>query len=126
MRAPVRFLFHRAPGTSRPSFVAPLRESGLKPADEIARGTFLVASPMLRDPNFVRSVVLLCEHTEEGSWGLVVNRRTELTLGDVLQILRVGGEGVAQQAGLAHEADAGLVGLEEPFMRVKGERIDPF
>lgn len=84
MRTPVRFLFPVLPGPAGPPFVAPLRESDLKPADEIARGTFLVASPMLRDPNFVRSVVLLCEHTEEGSWGLVVNRRTELTLGDVL------------------------------------------
>jgi putative transcriptional regulator len=51
------------------------------------RGDFLVASPILRDPNFQRTVVLLCEHDEdEGSMGLVVNRPTEVTLQTALQI----------------------------------------
>jgi len=50
------------------------------------RGDFLVASPILRDPNFQRSVVLLCEHDEdEGSMGLVVNRPTEVTLEAALE-----------------------------------------
>ena len=30
--------------------------------------------PQLRDPNFSRTVVLLCRHSEEGAFGLVVNR----------------------------------------------------
>lgn len=47
----------------------------------VGPGTFLVASPILRDPNFARTVVLLCEHDdEEGSMGLVINRPTEVTL----------------------------------------------
>jgi len=37
-------------------------------------GSFLVARPMLRDPNFVQSVVLMLQHGEEGAFGLVVNR----------------------------------------------------
>ena len=40
--------------------------------------TLLLAMPQLRDPNFVRSVVLLCEHGEKGALGFVVNRPTEL------------------------------------------------
>lgn len=32
--------------------------------------------PQLDDPNFRRSVVLLCQHTSEGAWGLVLNRPT--------------------------------------------------
>jgi putative transcriptional regulator len=48
---------------------------------KVEPGTFLIASPILRDPNFARTVVLLCEHDdEEGSMGLVINRRTEVTL----------------------------------------------
>ena len=35
----------------------------------------------MADPNFRRTVVLLCEHTTEGSFGLVLNRPTGLTLG---------------------------------------------
>jgi putative transcriptional regulator len=37
-------------------------------------GSFLIARPMLRDPNFVQSVVLMLQHNEEGAFGLVVNR----------------------------------------------------
>jgi putative transcriptional regulator len=38
--------------------------------------TLLVAMPQLRDPNFARSVVLLCEHGTGGAMGFVVNRPT--------------------------------------------------
>jgi putative transcriptional regulator len=42
----------------------------------------LVASPDLRDPNFARSVVLMVQHDDESSFGLVVNRPAGLTLTD--------------------------------------------
>jgi putative transcriptional regulator len=35
---------------------------------------FLLSMPQMLDPNFSRTVVLLCKHTEEGAFGLVVNR----------------------------------------------------
>jgi putative transcriptional regulator len=44
--------------------------------------TLLLAMPQLRDPNFVRSVVLLCEHGTEGAIGFVVNRPTEMRAAD--------------------------------------------
>ena len=34
--------------------------------------------PQLIDPNFARSVVLLCEHQPEGAFGLVVNRPSDV------------------------------------------------
>ena len=37
-------------------------------------GSFLVARQVLRDPNFERTVVLLLAHSDEGAFGLVVNR----------------------------------------------------
>src|SRR6266849_4661669 len=40
--------------------------------------TLLLAMPQLRDPNFHRSVVLLCEHGAQGALGFVVNRPTEV------------------------------------------------
>ncbi len=39
--------------------------------------SLLVSMPQLTDPNFHRSVILLCEHGEDGAFGLVLNRRTE-------------------------------------------------
>ena len=40
--------------------------------------SLLLAMPQLRDPNFTRSVVLLCEHGPDGALGFVVNRPTEV------------------------------------------------
>jgi len=40
--------------------------------------TLLLAMPQMVDPNFARSVVLLCEHGSEGAIGFVVNRPTDL------------------------------------------------
>jgi putative transcriptional regulator len=53
--------------------------------DGIAVGRLLVATPLLEDPNFRRSVVLLMEHdTEEGTLGVVLNRPTEVPVDQVL------------------------------------------
>ena len=51
---------------------------------DLAPGVLLVAEPALLDPNFRRTVVLLCDHNDEGSFGLILNRPTELHLGEVL------------------------------------------
>jgi putative transcriptional regulator len=40
--------------------------------NDIAPG-LLIAMPQLRDPNFKRAVVLMLEHNEEGSFGVVIN-----------------------------------------------------
>lgn len=37
-------------------------------------GKLLIAAPGLEDPNFKNTVVLICEHTREGTFGLVINR----------------------------------------------------
>jgi len=48
-------------------------------------GDFLISEPFLPDPNFERSVVLLCENSPEGTFGLVLNKGTDLLLEDVLE-----------------------------------------
>nr|WP_298155444.1 YqgE/AlgH family protein [uncultured Pseudoxanthomonas sp.] len=45
----------------------------------------LIASPALADPNFSRSVTLICQHDDDGAMGVVVNRASEYTLGEVLR-----------------------------------------
>lgn len=37
-------------------------------------GMFLIAVPGLKDPNFERTLVLICDHTKDGAFGLVINR----------------------------------------------------
>ncbi|WP_030614460.1 YqgE/AlgH family protein [Streptomyces sclerotialus] len=48
-------------------------------------GRLLVATPALADPNFDRAVVLLLDHDEEGSLGVVLNRPTPVGVADILQ-----------------------------------------
>lgn len=48
-------------------------------------GRLLVATPALTDPNFDRAVVLLLDHDEEGSLGVVLNRPTPVDVGAVLE-----------------------------------------
>jgi putative transcriptional regulator len=47
-------------------------------------GKLLIAEPMLEDPNFDRTVVLMIEHTPDGALGVVLNRPTELEVDAVL------------------------------------------
>jgi len=44
---------------------------------ESLAGSLLVATPILIDPNFFRTVVLLVQHDEDGCVGVVLNRPTE-------------------------------------------------
>jgi len=39
--------------------------------------SLLVSMPQMQDPNFERSVILLCEHNAEAAFGLVLNRPTD-------------------------------------------------
>jgi putative transcriptional regulator len=57
-------------------------------------GCLLVASPELLDPNFSRAVVLIVNHDQQGSFGLVLNRPLDRTLADVLPDLAPGATGV--------------------------------
>lgn len=42
--------------------------------------------PQLADPNFAKSVILVCEHSAEGAFGLVINRLSELTAAEAVQL----------------------------------------
>jgi len=50
------------------------------PVPEPRRGCLLVATPLLEDPNFRRSVIFMIAHGEEGSLGLVLNRPSTRSL----------------------------------------------
>lgn len=54
------------------------------PTTAPAAGRLLVATPALGDPNFARAVVLLLEHGDDGSLGLVLNHPSDLDVADPL------------------------------------------
>lgn len=59
-------------------------KSALKLMTEPAAGVLLIADPFLKDPNFMRTVVFLTEHREDGTIGFVLNRMYENTLDELL------------------------------------------
>src|SRR4051794_41933981 len=89
---------------------------------ESLAGQFLVASPSILDPNFQRAVVFITAHSEEGAVGVILNRRSEATVGDAVPQLApvtdlgdpvfVGGpvnpEGVAGLAAFHGPGEAGV------------------
>lgn len=98
------------------------------------RGQLLIAAPVLQDPNFLRTVILVAEHGEDGALGVVLNRPGDQVVADVVPALGgvvdvgehvyVGGpvqpSGVLvlaefddpEQAALPLEGDLGFVALE--------------
>lgn len=59
----------------------------IKDHTSLKPGSLLVAPPMQWDPNFRRAVVLICEHSDEGSFGLILNRSLTLVMEQVFDDL---------------------------------------
>ena len=87
---------------------------------ETLAGRLLVASPQLADPNFIRTVVLILQHHDEGALGVVLNRPSEAMVDQALPAwggyvgrprVLFGGGPVGVEGALCL---ARLLGLEEP------------
>lgn len=104
--------------------------------EQIAPG-FLIAAPMLRDPNFERTVVLMCIMSDDGAMGLVINREAPLNMRDILtqlglacvgegaQSLMLGGP-VAQDSGLLlYRVDPAATGRDDELTVAEDLRLCP-
>jgi putative transcriptional regulator len=87
--------------------------------DPYGKGYFLIANPVLPDPNFSRTVVLLCNHDEQGSFGLVVNKEAEIKPADVFS----GIEGLSSYKGRAYVG--GPVSQSQMFYLCRSEEPVP-
>jgi putative transcriptional regulator len=88
---------------------------------ELAPG-LLLAMPQLDDPNFARAVVLMVQHNDQGSFGIVVNRPSETPVIDVMSplgmrwrgdpeaLLWVGGPVSPESGWLLHEPTTTVAG----------------
>lgn len=57
--------------------------------DEIVipeKGDILISEPYLPDPNFERTVIYLCEHDENGTFGFVLNKKSKSSLSELLEL----------------------------------------
>src|SRR4051812_50038247 len=55
-------------------------------SDEPFRTALLLSMPQMQDPNFSRTVVLLCEYSPDGAFGLVINRPTEMPASTMVRL----------------------------------------
>jgi putative transcriptional regulator len=108
--------------------LSPYAEFNLKESCMNLTGSILIAMPNLLDPNFHRAVVLILEHTEEGTLGLVLNRKSMLTgkeICDMQELSWVGGDEQVRVGGpvqpnsvwmLHGEAGDDLAGSQRVFL----------
>ncbi len=50
---------------------------------------FLIAMPSLQDPHFFHGVTYICEHTEQGAMGIMVNRPLDIRMDEVLRQMNI-------------------------------------
>lgn len=77
-------------------------------------GRLLVASPYLTDGNFLRSVVLILQHSEDGAFGLVINRPTDNRFAELAELTEAASE--ARQDDFIHRGgpvDGPLMALHD-------------
>jgi len=107
----------------------------------------LISMPQLIEPNFARTVVLLCEHATEGAFGLIVNRPSEVSAAEAVHLepavehandlpLLIGGPVEPQRGGVltasepeggeARELGAGLYLSASPVLLRRAITTRPF
>lgn len=81
-------------------------------ATDLTPPVLLLAMPQVMDPFFHKSVVLLLHHHEEGSFGFIVNRPTEIRLTEILEGMDVpwqGGDSAVAHFGGPVQSQLGTV-----------------
>jgi putative transcriptional regulator len=74
----------------------------------------LIAMPALEDPHFSHTVTYICEHNDEGTMGIVINRHHELTLGTLLSQMNI--EALSDELKTVPLYDGGPVNPEHGFV----------
>jgi putative transcriptional regulator len=81
---------------------------------------FLIAMPAMSDPNFSETVTYICKHDEEGALGVIVNRPSDMRLGEIFRQLEL--EVVDPAYGEHLVLQGGPVHRERGFVIHSGER----
>src|ERR1700712_5725610 len=53
----------------------------------ITKGSILISEPFLGDTNFERTVVLVCEHNDQGTFGYILNKPTAIEINSFIKDL---------------------------------------
>lgn len=55
-------------------------------AEQALKPSLLLSMPQMQDPNFSRTVILLCEYRADGAFGVVLNRPTEVPAREMVRL----------------------------------------
>lgn len=77
------------------------------------RDHFLIAMPGMQDPSFAHSITYICDHSDSGAMGIVLNNTMPLTLGDIFQQLELED---TQKVGERSVLNGGPVQVERGFV----------
>jgi putative transcriptional regulator len=89
---------------------------------ELTLPWLLVATPQLQEPSFRRTVVLIVEHTRQGSMGFVINRPIQASLADLVSVPNVDiPANVPAWYGGPVERSTGII-LHNQYQRLAGSR----
>ncbi|HEX4618913.1 MAG TPA: YqgE/AlgH family protein [Steroidobacteraceae bacterium] len=83
-------------------------------ADGSLTNHLLIAMPQLNDPNFAQTVALICEHTDKGALGIVLNKPLPMKLSDVLSQMKL--EPTSEQIGEQPVLRGGPVHTDRGFV----------
>ena len=89
-------------------------------APDTLASQLLIALPTLADSPFARSVALICQHDEDGAMGVVVNRASGYTLGEVFEQMGIASDDKTLRAQTV--LAGGPVHPERGFVLHDGER----
>ena len=84
------------------------------------RNHFLIAMPGMADPSFTETLTLICEHSSEGALGIIVNRPTTISVGEVFRQIGISGYNHKSQSSRAVYS-GGPVSQERGFVLNSGE-----
>src|ERR1041384_2086386 len=86
------------------------------------RASLLLSMPQFQDPNFARTVVLLCDYSPDGAFGLVLNHPTDVAASEMVRLDPpvVGGNDMPLWIGGPVDPQRGWILLgEEPTVEFK-------
>ena len=79
---------------------------------------FLIAMPAMGDPNFSQTVALICDHTERGALGLILNKPLPMRLNEIFNQLEIQVDRPAGRTpGAARRPDADRPGFRRASRR---------
>lgn len=82
-------------------------------SDGSLRNHFLIAMPSLDDPTFNQSITYICDHSDEGAMGLIINRPMDIHLADVFEQMDIN---YTAETGRAPILEGGPVSKQRGFI----------